>query len=83
MNSSEEKDITLACYAMVSGVFASMHNTELRGANFKWEEFATMMGDHCNTHIFLYVNPCTDKMKEYARKCGLEIAANLVSQMGK
>jgi hypothetical protein len=53
MSSSKKKDVALACYAMVSGMFAMI------------------------THVC----HCTDRMEKYAKQCGPEISARLVSRM--
>jgi hypothetical protein len=79
MSPSKKKDVALVCYAMVSSTFAMMHNPRFRGPNFNWDEFADMMKERCEKEIFIYVYPCTDEMKSYAKQCGSEIAARLVS----
>lgn len=81
MRPGKKKDVALACYAIVSGMFAMMHNPRFRGPNFKWDEFAESMGERCEVDIFIYVHPCTDEMKAYAKQCGAEIAERLVSRM--
>lgn len=83
LSKSRQKDVALVCHALVGSMFAMMHNPRFRGPNFKWEEFAEYMGERCETELFIYVHPCTDKMKEYAKKCGSEIAARLVSRMSE
>jgi hypothetical protein len=81
MSPNKKKDVALACYAMVSSTFAMMHNPKFRGPKFTWENFPEMMAERCKVEIFIYVNRCTDEMKEYARQCGMEIATRLVSHL--
>jgi hypothetical protein len=81
MSPSKKKDVALACHALVGSMFAMMHNPRFRGPNSKWEEFASWMGERCETELFIYLYPCTDEMKSYAKQCGSEIAARLVSRM--
>jgi hypothetical protein len=81
MSPSKKKDVSLACYAIVSGMFAMMHNPRYRGPEFNWDEFVEWMGEKCEVDIFIYVHPCTDEAKEYAKQRGSEIAATLVSRM--
>lgn len=81
MRPSKKKDVALACYAMVGGRFALMQNPRFYSPNFDWNEFADLMGEHCETEIFIYIYPCTDEVKKYAKECGSEIAARLVSRM--
>lgn len=82
MSPNKKKDVALACYAIVSSTFAMMTNPKYRGPNFAWDEFAEWMGEKCETEIFIYVNRCTDEMKEYSKQCGREIAERLVSHLG-
>jgi hypothetical protein len=81
MSPGKKKDVALACYAIVSGMFAMMHNPRFRGPNFNWDEFAESMGERCEVDIFIYVHPCNEEMKKYAKQCGSEIAERLVSRM--
>lgn len=81
MSPSKKKDVALACYAMVSGVFAMMHNPKYRGPNFTWDNFSSMMGEHCKTQIFIHIKQCNKEIEEYAKECGVEIAERLVYRM--
>lgn len=85
MSKSKDKDVALACYAVVSGMFAMFTNPKNCGAKFTWGGFPEMMKDHCETDIFLYVassNKSEDiRIRALAAKYGLEIATTLVNRM--
>ncbi len=76
--------ITISCYAMVSGLFADMHNPKCRGSKFSWDNFADMAGCHCEANIFVHI-PVPDKYKtavqQNAKILGLTIAQTLVQRM--
>ena len=86
MSPNKQKDVALACYAVVSGMFARMNNPKNRGPNFTWSKFPDMMAEKCEVEIFIYVNRgrfSIDDIKSYAGKCGMEIATTLVSHLEK
>lgn len=83
---NDQLKIANACYAMVLGRFADMLNPDMRGANFSWEKFPTMMADTCAAELCLYIDfqdwPKTtvDEFQNLARQYGREISGRLTER---
>jgi len=85
MNQSKRYQVANICYAIVGGNFAMFCKADNRGANFKWENFASMQEKHCALHVWMHMPiPKDPKIKkeieETASNFGREIAENLVNR---
>jgi hypothetical protein len=83
---SDKKRLEIAnvCYANVSGQFAMFCNPQMRGPNFKWDEFATMMEE--DSDIWMYANNIRghkETIYRTARQYAREIAERLVKELTK
>ena len=86
MSPNKQNQAALACWAMVANMFAMFHNPRMRGAKFTWEEFPTMMEEHCTVHIFMYLpipKKQIEEFRTFAAATGKEIATTLVNKMTK
>ena len=76
--------ISLFCYALVSHMFATMHNPRMRGDKFEWDAFPEMMEDHCRVILCTFMSYSKNiklECEDHAAKTGREIATDLVKWM--
>ena len=77
-------EITNVCYANVSGHFAMFCNPRMRGPNFKWDEFATMMEEDADLWMLTAdVRGHKETIHETAKQYAREIAERLVKELTK
>jgi len=65
-------------------MFATMHNPKKRGKKFSWDDFPTMMQNHCSlmvTNTISIQQQDEEDARQYAAKKGRTIAHELVELM--
>ena len=77
-----KREISLVCYANVSGLFAYFTNEAHRGPNFSWDWFIGYCVDNADSWMLLHIakgnkHHVADQAREYTR----EIANTLVDRM--
>ena len=71
------------CYANVSSSFALFCNPEMRGPNFRWGNFTSMMLRECWSWLFLNnITRNRQEMQKLASEYTKEIADRLVHHSG-
>lgn len=82
-----QNQVALVAYATVSHLFATFHNSKMRGSNFTWEKFPELAESQVATQAFMPIVAPTKKIQkeveEHAKKTGKQIAEKMVQLMIK
>lgn len=85
MSPLKQLQVANCCYAFVSNMFADLQDPAMRGVNFTWERFPSMVARIARAQVFTCVSmtkktktEIEDKAAEYAK----EIAETLIKRAG-